>query len=167
LKDLEEYLAVSPEAVPSRVRGLIDKIEDGRAQLYRTWKIRGVRREFDSVFKGGRYIPLPSGGARGDHLFAFARQHRNRIFVAVAPRWFARLMKDSETPPLGRRVWRDTWIKAPVKHPKIQYVNCFTGERVSGEMQKGIPVIPAAQVLSHFPVALLRVENSGARKGKR
>ena len=41
------------------------------------------RRDHPGLFTAGEYIPAEATGARGEHVFAFARRHGDRAVVAV------------------------------------------------------------------------------------
>ncbi len=68
--------------------------------------------------------------------------------IAVAPRFFTNLVKPGEL-PLGEQVWADTKLLMP---QGVQYTwrDAITNQTVSGGDRVAI-----AQILQHFPVALL------------
>jgi (1->4)-alpha-D-glucan 1-alpha-D-glucosylmutase len=83
--------------------------------------------------------------------------------VVVAPRFSARLMNGTCTPPIGR-VWTGTWLDVSPG----RYHDLFTGAELETADAAGPPeqqasaALPLDQVLSNLPVALLL---RGAQRG--
>ena len=113
--------------------------EDGRAKLFVTWKALAARKASAPLFSEGEYLPAEVGGAKRDHVFAFARRHGNRVAVVAVPRLVATLNGD----------WGNTHIKVPLALPKLR--NVFTGETIRPDGR----TLSAAGVFEAFPVALL------------
>ncbi len=153
LQQLEALTAVADDELPARVRGLLDTIEDGRAKLYLIWRALELRAQQPELFRTGGYAALEVGGACAEHLCAFARVSADRGVIVVAPRWFVQLTADSTQPPLGA-TWKDSWIEIPGE-PPVAYVNVLTGERIGAGQHGGRTRLSIADVLAHFPVALL------------
>jgi (1->4)-alpha-D-glucan 1-alpha-D-glucosylmutase len=137
---------------PSRVRALLDSIEDGRAKLYLTWKLLTFRQAQPELFRDGDYLSLAAEGRRADHVCAFARRYRDHVVVSIAPRWLLRLCPDGQ-PPLGG-AWQDTTVAVPSAGV---YENVLTGEELRFEGTSR-PALTLANALTSFPVALLRLK---------
>jgi (1->4)-alpha-D-glucan 1-alpha-D-glucosylmutase len=152
---LEEVssLASPAEGLAGRVRALLDRLEDGRAKLYLTWRLLGVRRERPGLFRDGGYIPLEAGGVHARRLCAFARLLDPDRLVVVAPRLYAGLTHGARDLPLGE-TWTDTWIVAP-EGCGPTFDNVLTGERVPVTDHAGRRVLLAPMVFSTCPVAAL------------
>ena len=80
----------------------------------KAWLIRaglGLRRRHPDIFSRGDYVPLAAEGARRDNVVAFARRHRGRSAIVVAPR----LVHDavSSGTLLSHDHWRDTAVLLP------------------------------------------------------
>ena len=75
--------------------------------------------------------------------------------MVVAPRLVVRLANGAETWPLGRPVWRDTWLVLPREPVGRRYRNLFTGAELTVQEGDGIAGLPLAEVGRDFPVALL------------
>ncbi len=157
LKQLEADLS-GGEDLPARVRALLDMPEDSRAKLYLTWKTLMLRRSYAGLFRDGGYVPLAVEGAVADHVCAYARIDGEHTAVVAATRWFARLLGDVETLPLGGGIWRDTRIGVPARPAGATYRNVLTGENLSPISREAGFEIPAAQAFARFPVALLLAE---------
>ncbi len=91
---------------------LLQHWSDGRLKLYLTQKLLNIRREHDALFREGEYVPLRTGGVRATHVIAFARRLREQCCVVAVPRLYAALTRAGAF-PIGKRVWRDTWIELP------------------------------------------------------
>ena len=147
LADLEMEMQ-SPR--PAAVRALLDRIEDGRAKLYLTWKVLAQRRARADLYKHGDYVPLVVEGQWAEHVCAFARRHGESIAISVAIRWTARMVPSGE-PPLGA-LWKDTAIEVP---ESVMFLNLLTGEELRTESRGGRRWLAVSVVLAHLPVALL------------
>jgi (1->4)-alpha-D-glucan 1-alpha-D-glucosylmutase len=107
-----------------------------------------ARRSSPPLFQRGEYVPLTIRGQWKDHVVAFARREHNSWAVAVAPRLLTRLVDDKQF-PLGAEVWQDTEIILP-KETYFSWRDAISGHRLGDNH-----VLPLANVLEHFPVALL------------
>ena len=161
LQTLMADMSEAPD-LPQRARALVDSLEDGRAKLYVTWKCLSLRRRSPEHFQQGDYLPLTVRGARADAVCAHAWRYENALIIAAAPRWYAGLMGESGSPPLGEALWRETLIELPPEPPSTAYVNLFTGERIEStglaDTAGQSMALDATRLFAHFPVALLRQE---------
>ena len=155
LADLRRALADAGLDLLPLVRALLDRPADGRIKLYTTMMALHYRRAHRALFQSGEYIPLDGQGSRQEHLCAFARLREEQATVTVVPRLVASLTEDSSRPPVGSTTWGDTLVVVPSWRPGSPYRNLFTGEtwesRTVGERQ----MLPVAEVLKEYPVALL------------
>ena len=85
----------------------------------------------------------------------FARIQEDQIAIVVIPRFIATFGLEPNTWPLGKDVWEDTHLQLPSNWGTPSFRNIFSDEIVGStqEQEKGIVLI--ADVLQHFPVALL------------
>jgi len=131
---------------------LIDELfstkEDGRIKLFLTHRVLQARKENLAVFQKGDYQPLEVVGKFKEHVVAFARRFEDTVAIAIAPRFFTTLVQPGEY-PLGEQVWVDTQLKLPQGSPST-WRDAVTNQTVSGD-----GAIAIAQILQHFPVALL------------
>src|SRR4051812_16980361 len=132
---------------------LLETLADGTAKLQVIRKGLEVRREFVDVFRQPAYLPLYADGGKEDHIVAFAMRNGARSVVAVAPRLFASLMRETDLAPLGATAWGDSSLSLP----EGRYENVLTGEihQVNGKVK-------VADLLAAFPVALLVTRASPA-----
>jgi (1->4)-alpha-D-glucan 1-alpha-D-glucosylmutase len=100
------------------------------------------------LFARGRYIPLAAGGVFHRHIVAFARQAGDQWCLTAVPRLVSGLVAEGQD-PLGPNVWADTRLTLPSAAPRA-WRNVFTGKVSLAD--GGLPV---AEILAHFPVALL------------
>lgn len=137
------------------VRALCDTLEDGRAKLLIVRSALALRKRWPEVFQQGSYLPLAVRGEHAAHLCAYARSFGDRTVITVAPRFFVRLLGDTEILPLGEMIWGNTSVELPSGLGDKQYTCVFTGKalKLSGWS------LTAAQVLAGFPVGLVIGEN--------
>jgi (1->4)-alpha-D-glucan 1-alpha-D-glucosylmutase len=152
---LQRALAECGPDLRPLVRTLLAERIDGRIKLYTTMRALNFRRENRVLFHQGEYIPLEGHGSRREHLFAFARLHMEQAVVTVVPRLVSSLTGDAMTSPVGLDVWGDTYVAVPSWRPDSPYRNLFTGERLSTQTVGDRQMLPMAEVLCEFPVALL------------
>lgn len=125
-------------------QALLEHLEDGRIKLFVTWRLLQLRRRLGDLFTTGEYLPLTSDGRFGDYLCAFARRDGEHTVIALAPRWFGRLLIDTHL-PLGP-VWEDTQITLPEPG---QWHNLLTGETIDTA-----DTALLADLLGTFPIGL-------------
>jgi (1->4)-alpha-D-glucan 1-alpha-D-glucosylmutase len=126
-------------------RELFDSAEDGRAKLFLSWRGLHARKVYPALFTEGEYQPLAAGGAKAEHLFAFARRFGEQAAVVAVTRLPAKLTGDPARPPLGPEVWGDT--RLPV--PAAVWRDVLTDRQFSGES------LAAGELFADLPVALL------------
>jgi (1->4)-alpha-D-glucan 1-alpha-D-glucosylmutase len=136
-----ETLAALKTAQPG---DLLKDCLDGRLKMFVTWKLLNFRRAQADVFLHGDYIPLRAGGSRADHIIGFARRLHDRWCIVAVPRLVARLTR-AGSPPLGGKVWRDTFIELPPEAPS-EWTNILTGEVLSSPLS-------ASSLFSTLPIA--------------
>jgi (1->4)-alpha-D-glucan 1-alpha-D-glucosylmutase len=152
LKELQGQ-TVAAQDLCAMARSLVDAKEDSRIKMYVTYRVLECRRQHASLFGEGAYKPLPSAGNRADHLFAFARSMGDSSAIVAVPRLLTRLVPD-QSPPLGD-AWQDTRVLLGTLSPAGGWRNVFTGEMLQASEWEGQRALRAADVLGHFPVALL------------
>jgi (1->4)-alpha-D-glucan 1-alpha-D-glucosylmutase len=137
------------------VRDLVEHRKDGRIKLYTIMTALHYRRANQTLFQQGEYIPLEGQGSKQEQVLAFARLHGEQAVVTVVPRLVASLTDDRNAPPVGADVWGDTWLVVPSWRPQSPYRNLFTGETLASKTVGERQMLPAADVLREYPVALL------------
>jgi (1->4)-alpha-D-glucan 1-alpha-D-glucosylmutase len=145
-KDAERDLLAFAEA-------MIANWGDGRVKLYLIWKALTFRREHADFFSHADFTRTRRTGHLYENVAAFLRQYKREWILVVVPRWLARTNLNETSD--SKQFWSETQIHLPPSAPCCWH-NVFTGEKVSvGAKQRALPV---AQVLGHFPVALLSSE---------
>ncbi len=96
-------------------------------------------------------MPVPVRGKKAQHIFAFARRHKNRWLMTVAPRLPVRLAPVGRF-PLGEAVWTGTFLTLPRKAPRL-WTNVLTTETLSTVPPKN--ALALSFVFHRLPVALL------------
>lgn len=136
------------------VHALLDQRTDGKIKLYTTMTALNYRLANRALFQNGEYIPLDCQGSKQDHVCAFARLHGEQATVTVVPRLMASLTDDPKRPPVGSDTWGDTWVIVPSWRAGSPYRNLFTGENMSSQTVGERQMLPVAELLREFPVAL-------------
>jgi len=126
--ELKTLATQTSEHRKTGVRALCDTLEDGRAKLLVVKSALALRERWPAVFQKGSYVPLAVKGKHAVHLCAYVRIAGGRIVITVAPRFFARLLGEADTLPLGEKVWGDTAVEMPFHRRDNQYTCAFTGK---------------------------------------
>jgi (1->4)-alpha-D-glucan 1-alpha-D-glucosylmutase len=136
------------------VRDLLARWTDGSIKLYVTYKALNFRKAHRQLFEHGDYLPISASGKRADHVAAFARCEGNMWALIVVPRLPTKLVSPA-SPPLGRRVWKDTFLPLPQRVPE-HWHNALTGETLSASGSDAWKrSLFIEDVLRRLPVALL------------
>ncbi|KPJ69510.1 maltooligosyl trehalose synthase [candidate division WOR-1 bacterium DG_54_3] len=139
------------EKVLSFINEMLMNKEDGRVKMFLMCRVLKARKEQLGVFEQGEYLPLKVKGKYKDHVIAFARRDKKSWVVAIAPRFFASLIKEGQA-PIGPQVWEDTEVLLPPAAPKRW------SEKISGQDLAFERRIALGSALSVFPVGLLSGE---------
>ena len=142
---------------------LLATLTDGRAKLFVTSRTLQFRNKHPAIFSAGTYEALLLSGEAEQHLCVLVRSLAGRRLIAVAPRFFASLLPENDTPytEIAEAVWRQTRICLPENALSETYRNIFTGERHCPLRQDGQVVLMVAPLLRTFPVALLYGSGEG------
>lgn len=154
LDDLIRRAEEAGEDKTSLARELAEDFNDGRGKLYLHWRALQARKAAPRLFAEGDYLPLQPAGRRETSLFGFLRRHEGTSAIVLVPRLSTRVPFEGTT-PIGEAAWGDTVVRLPDVEPGARFRDVFTGVEVVVEDRDGSPVIPAAVLLAHFPVALL------------
>ncbi|NUO09287.1 MAG: malto-oligosyltrehalose synthase [Candidatus Brocadia sp.] len=128
--------------------------ENGKIKLYLTYKALNYRRENRELFEKGEYIPLTVTGERAHNVCAFARQLEFKKIIIVVPRFFTKLIPQSESLPFGEEIWRDTCLEVPFAKGDTTYRNIFTHETVTTACPGDATILPLSKAFANFPAAL-------------
>jgi len=143
LREIKREWRRNPQGL---LRQLLDHWQDGRIKLFLVYRALAARRRSPCLFSAGDYRPLRAAGQRREHIFAFARQHRDCWAVTVVPRFLAGVTQEGE-PPLGDGVWGGTHLELPAQ---AEWTEALTGTSLGCRA-----AVRAGEALAGFPVALL------------
>jgi (1->4)-alpha-D-glucan 1-alpha-D-glucosylmutase len=147
------------------VRALCDTLADGRGKLLVVKSALALRERWPEVFLQGKYVPLAVKGKHTAHLCAYARMAGGRTVITVAPRFYARLLGDTDGLPLDEKVWGDTAVDMPFHRNENQYTCAFTGKVLKPLQRQSGWCLSVAQVLAEFPVGLIICESTPSDSG--
>ena len=124
------------------IAGLLDTWQDGAVKMALTWRALQLRRRLPELFTHGGYQPLEAGGARAEHVCAFARTLGGQAVLVAVPRLVGGL---GERPD-----WGDTALALPEGLAGTGWRNVLTGAALDATAR-----LPASALFDGFPVALL------------
>lgn len=155
---LDELEAIAAGAdLETAVRGLAEAAVDGRAKLWLTWRLLGLRAREPALLGEGSYVPLEVRGAQAHHLIAFLRGHESLRAVVLVVRLFASLNEAGRPRAPGAHpvsppeAWRDTRIVLPADVGTHSFEDCVTGARHT----LGAGEHAVSELLRAFPGTLL------------
>lgn len=155
LADLQARLAPPTADRRALCQEVLANTADGRIKLSIIQAALALRRDHADLFANGSYRGLEARGDRWQHVCALARESATTSLIALAPRLTAKLTNGEERPPIGKDVWRDTWLTLPDAYAGRQYRDAFTGQSITVGERDGVPCLAVADLLADFPVALL------------
>ncbi|MBD3246144.1 MAG: malto-oligosyltrehalose synthase [Candidatus Omnitrophica bacterium] len=148
----ERLLREIEDRVEENIQGCIEELlgrrEDGRIKMFLIRQALSARVRYPELFSRGEYLALEVQGERKDHIFAYMRRNERAAALVCVPRFLTGVIKQGQD-PLGTDVWQDTAVGLP-ENGKCCWRNVFTGQQ-----HVAASSIPAAEILSLFPVALL------------
>jgi (1->4)-alpha-D-glucan 1-alpha-D-glucosylmutase len=137
------------------VASLLRTPEDGRVKMHVVRELLRARREHESLFARGRYVPLRATGEEGDSVVAFARLDDTSAALAVAPRLVAGLVGDRSA-PTGATIWGESRLEVPPELSDRRWRCALTGRILSASSaRRGLAL---GEILASLPVALLMAE---------
>jgi len=140
---------------PAFIDHLLRTPEDGRLKLYLIWKTLCLRKQMQALFRQGEYLPLVVHGEKAEHVVAFLRKFESSSLVVVASRLVAGLLGDSDHPPIGPEIWKDTHIVFPSNENSERYRSEFSGDVLELVTAGHEAKLEIGDALAHFPVGLL------------
>jgi len=155
LAEVKERVKKSGDNLIPLVRDLLETAWDGRIKLYLIYRALNFRRQHRELFLKGGYVPLEVEGETKNHVFAFLRTWGDEAILVGVPRLVVGLMEGMEEPPLGEKVWKDSWLRFPAELEVQSYRNLFTGRTLAAEKKDGRAALPLSRVFADFPLALL------------
>ncbi len=159
LDELQTLITPISEQRSAGVSALCETLEDSRAKLLIIRSALALRERWPEVFQQGKYLQLTVKGKHAAHLCAYARINDGRTVITVAPRFFAQLLGDINTLPLGEKVWENTTVDMPFHQRDYQYTCAFTGKVLNPQQRLSSWYLPVAQILAEFPVGLISVKS--------
>jgi (1->4)-alpha-D-glucan 1-alpha-D-glucosylmutase len=149
---LEGLIREAKKDLLGLLKGLVEKMEDGRIKLFLIYQSLQARKAHAALFEKGGYLAIEAEGARKGHVAAFARRRSEKWSITIIPLFLTSVIAEGE-PPMGEAVWVDTFLPLPPDAPE-NWRNAITGERVHVHHN-----LPVAEALNSFPVSLLISED--------
>ncbi len=142
--------------LPVAVLRLVEQAPDGRAKMWAGWRMLKLRERMPALFQLGSYEALETGGRHAEHVVPFLRRHEGHCVLVIAVRLFAALAtavsgdSNARAPAWRGAAWGDTCVRLPADLAGCRMTDCLTGQvRTLG------PEMPLAELLTHFPGAVL------------
>lgn len=139
---------------PALVSGLMENPQDSLIKLYLSHTVLNYRRQHETLFRDGDYLPLAVQGNRSRHVCAFRRTEPDNATIVGVPVLVVALTDSAQRSPVSGGVWQDTRLLLG-DSVRQQYRSIFTGEVLAVRDQYEQPGLSMADVLNGFPVALL------------
>ncbi|MBD0297642.1 MAG: malto-oligosyltrehalose synthase, partial [Flavisolibacter sp.] len=117
-----------------------------------------LRRQQPALFSVGEYIPLQVEGTYKDHVLAFARKHRQTVYLIAVPLHSAQLCREQDKEVLELD-WKDTRIHLP-ENVQDEWEHLLLS--VKGVAKKKIAV---KDIFKQLPFALLQLQIAENRRG--
>jgi (1->4)-alpha-D-glucan 1-alpha-D-glucosylmutase len=136
----------NPTQAPGAIPPLLERWKDGRVKLALIARTLALRQAHPDLFAEGGYEALEVGGARENHLCAFARRCGGKSVVVAVPRLVAALD--------ARPGWDDTVVRLPPAAAP-RWRNVLSGAVVDAADSDGAAALGAADMFAQFPFALL------------
>jgi len=152
LADLDGHVQADGQAAVAAM--LMSNPADSRLKLFTVVTLLRYRRANRELFDSGAYTPVSADGSRQAHVFAFSRGYAGRQTIVAVPRLLAGLLPDTESTPLGERVWGDTALRLPAVSAD-RYHNVVTDRCVPVARDADGATIRAAHLFDTFPIAVL------------
>jgi (1->4)-alpha-D-glucan 1-alpha-D-glucosylmutase len=135
----------------SIIKDMISSWRDGRIKLYIAYKALNTRRNYATVFREGKYLPLETSGRKSEYICAFIRSYQEACVLVAIPRFFTKLYNEDPTTVEGGMLG-DGSISLPENTPR-SWINVFTGNRIKTDADGR--TLSTAEVFGCLPVALL------------
>ena len=132
-------------------RELFSEMTDGRIKLYVLSQGLRFRRQRETLFRRGEYLPLQASGPQAAQAISFARRQQGQLVLTVAPRLALRLLGPSGV----GEAFAETYIQLPWQQQELALKDIFTGRTFQTPMLDGSAAIRVGEVLSSFPVSIL------------
>jgi len=157
-KDALRELHQAPQSAQERsafARELLQSKDDGRIKLFLTWRTLSERQRKPELFTAGEYLPARATGSHAEHVFAFARRKGSNLAIAIAPRFFSRLMPSSDPDRYDGSIWADTRLIIPGVAFPTQLIDVLSGRAISVNARTEGGCIALKEALTELPIALL------------
>ncbi len=148
LKELKEQYSLAPAKM---FQELMANSANGHIKLWLTHRILRYRKENQSLFSKGNYIPLKVKGILKNHVIAFARNYQNGWHVSIVPIGFSEIEHTRLLTP-GDVDWKNTRVVLPEDAPS-DWINVFTGRPLSIDNE-----VSVSEILGISPVGLLHAD---------
>lgn len=122
---------------------------NGKIKLWLTHQLLKWRKSQKDFLQQAEYIPLQVDGTYKKNILAFARRHKQNLFITVVPLHLAELSK-AQGKSITELDWKDTGVLLPGKLTG-GIENILTGANFEER-------INVKEIFSQFPVALLKAQ---------
>ncbi len=153
LKNLKEQYSLSPSKLfPS----LTNNRENGHIKLWITHRLLRHRKENQSLYSSGEYIPLKVKGIHKKKILAFARHHKDKWHLTIIPLHISSFCESNKLINPGDIDWKNTRVSLPPEAPE-DWINIYTGRPYSTDKE-----IFISEIFEMAPVGILHA-NAGRK----
>lgn len=147
---IDQFTSQQGTATQEAVLKLWEERSNANIKLWLVHLLLKERKGNPDFFEKAEYVPLATKGKYKDHVFAFARRHKQEWFVVVLPLNLASLCKLQKT-ELKEINWKDTQVLLPAGAPQ-KWENLLV--KNSGK-QKGF--LALNDIFTTIPIGILRL----------
>lgn len=155
LESLQPLLSEpATERDPTAALGeMVQHCHAGHIKLFVTAAGLRLRRRLRHVFLEGDYVPLETQGECAENVVALARRHDDHAVIAVVPRFVSRLIRPEQPLVMARERLQSATLVLPQQLERLHFRNVFTQKSLNTASPGA--ALSVAEILAHFPVALL------------
>lgn len=115
----------------NKLKELLKHKEDGKIKMFITKELLNLKKENSLIYEKGNYIPLEVKGEYKNNIIAFTRSYMNKWIITIVPRFLTEVIKTEEL-PLGKNIWKDTYIEMP-QNTKMKYIDAISKKEFETE----------------------------------
>ena len=149
LKNLKEQYSQHPSRF---LHNLLGNRENGHIKLWLTHRLLRHRKENQTLFSSGEYMPLKIKGIHKNKILAFARHHKDKWHLTILPLYLSSFSEKNRLICPNDIDWKNTRVILPQDAP-ADWINIFTGRPYSSGKE-----ISVSEIFEMAPVGILHAD---------